>query len=192
MRKYLLYPFTDQRGTDHHRGVKSDWEMAKGLTAYQLFTGDKNDQCLKGLTDEQLYVFGHCDAGTHKLYSWDQKSKLKVEAVVTLLKDAKGLQPDKFTGKIKVWACYSASPSSSYFSLKTSSAFVQEFANQMHAAGYTNCGYFGYADSVLGGYQAFKDPSDPNDTGYHKVTESKKSRASAVQVQFYPQTKQKK
>jgi hypothetical protein len=118
------------------QGGYSGW---KGVTRDDVFCADTAgyQAALKSLNAaaDVLYIRGHCAPGAKCLVSDNMKTRIECADVVALLH---GELPFSFPGRVKVFACNSAS--APWFS----SSFVQEFADLMYANGYKSCRFYGY------------------------------------------------
>jgi hypothetical protein len=115
---------------------------------------------------DTLYIRGHCAVGSEYLQSDNQRTQIKYDAVVAHLMDE---LPKSFAGKIKIFACNSAS------SKLFSSSFVQRFADMMYVAGFKSCTFWGYTAEL-----------NTIAKNNHKMVKGKDQRASTVKTEVTP------
>jgi hypothetical protein len=130
---------------------------------------------------DDLYIFGHCDPGESELESWDHKTKISADDLVSALV-AKGL-PQDFAGKVKIFGCMSGKDYSWGLAVLTWKSFTQQFADLMWTRGYRQCRFFGYTESVRALYETI-------DGEEHKGTQpgwfAPAKRAKSARVEIYP------
>jgi hypothetical protein len=135
---------------------------------------------LKDIKDS-LYIMGQCTAGSTKLYSLDRKFDVEADWIVTMLDT---YLSKEFPGKIKVYACHSATGGAN-----KESPFAKLFADAMRKAGYTRCSFFGYNAQVSGfASKTYKGDSNVTDnSGQHRWTldgdnAGKRARISQIPI----------
>ena len=94
-------------------------------------TANKKSGTLGLLTaaKDTLYIMGQCAAGSERLYSLDLKHSIEADGIVKLLKD---YLKKEFAGKVKVFACHSATGGES-----GGESFAKRLASAMRTEGYT-------------------------------------------------------
>ena len=116
-----------------HQSIYADDKIAVRRAKFQSLTSQK----------DTLYIFGQCTAGSRLLFpirASISPDKVHAEALAKMLQD--GDLPDFFSGRIKIYACHSATPSS------TDDSFAKVFAREIRALGYESCKIIGYSAQV--------------------------------------------
>ena len=130
---------------------------------------------LKGERD-MLYIRGHCAAGSLVLQSSDHQQKITAAELRNTLFGKLDLD---FPGIIKIYACQSSKPDSSFW--ERFAPFAQQFADEMWATGYKKCSFYGYDTAVT---------THPMGEKNHKWSVEEdwtmNHRASVVRVQIIP------
>jgi len=144
--------------------------------------------------DDVLYIRGHGSPGSDRLSSSNHLETITVTQLVSFLD---GKLDKSFQGIIKVYACSSGSNwgTSRFFGLFLWYSFSQQFADAMYAAGYTQCRFFGYTESVSTEGVVFSDrieggSSEGGGPKYAVRNRRVVSRASAARVEVIPRGKQ--
>lgn len=156
---YVLHPFQDQR-TPEFDEAKKNWTQARTDKQNSLRTVENGGKPIKNgelvgpfkfiagrqLTEDSLadlttardtlYILGHCDTGSDNLKSVDSSHKISAKDLASLLKSS-GL-PKEFSGKVKVYACFSGIGTSQ------SESFALRFKRSMVAFEYLTCTIEGY------------------------------------------------
>ena len=139
-----------------------------------------------GITDlnDTLYIMGQCAPGLNTLYSLDQKSTITASALVAMLEP---YLDSEFPGKVKVYACHSATGGSS-----GGDSFAKRLADEMRMKSYCECRYFGYNAQVSGfATKDFKGDANVSDpSGQHKWTmdgpnTGKRARAALIEIPMF-------
>jgi hypothetical protein len=167
--------FKEKPGEDP---VKS-WSRATGVNATSTHNAKLMTLGALRNIDDSLYIMGQCAAGSKLLYSLNLKLDVEAGWIVPMLETY--LAKD-FPGKIKVYACHSATGGAN-----KESPFAKLFADAMRTAGYTKCSFFGYNAQVSGfASQTYKgDANVTNTAGQHRWTmdgENAGQRAKKSQV----------
>lgn len=173
----VFCPFPRVNSTEH---VISSigWNNIDGPS--EVFCLDDSDTAsqLFSLTGERdvLYIRGHCAPGSSFLQSSDHREKITVAELANTLFGKLDLD---FPGIIKIYACHSSKPDTTFW--ERFAPFAQQFADEMWVAGYDKCSFYGYDTAVTThpiGEENHKWSVEENWTMNH--------RASVVRVQIIP------
>ena len=93
--------------------------------------------------NDTLYIRGHCESGSSVLQSSDHSVNIDIPSIIEILNNK---LPFNFAGKLKVYACQSASSSGALFWKEQS--FAKRLSDAMIAAGWNACSYWGYTKEV--------------------------------------------
>jgi hypothetical protein len=135
---FHLYPFSasECRGRDE---IVLDLQ---GMPNFARYTGARLWE--EGLpTLSQLYIYGHCEPGMHKMAD-DTESKILDCAELAMRVKTCGLQ-GSFSGRVKIFGCSSGKSSDE----NDYTAFAEEFARRMRLQfKYNDCEFFGYSEDL--------------------------------------------
>lgn len=130
---------------------------------------------------DTIYIPGQCTSGVTTLWSFNKSQQISVMDLIAMLKT---YLPTTFQGKIKIYACHSASdgPDGKY-------SFAKKFAQMMRANGYNSCQYFGYTAQVSAYATAqYRGSANmANSANQHRFAmdgSNASQRASSVRVQL--------
>lgn len=196
---FFFYPFPTRNCSSVVHGDMTDWvaEMIAGdtkgveaftldamflitertATSFKKHVKNEADVYLKrvavvgahAIAGDTLYIVGHCDSGSSKLYSPDEKVSCTVDNLVGYLA---GLPVD-WPGRIKVLACESSK--NGWFG--ASQSFAKRLHDKLRLKGY-QCEIFGYTHSVASWYT-----SNPANTERHKYIDGKRSKDYLQKIQ---------
>lgn len=99
-----------------------------------------------GGADNQIYVYGGHGLAGYNGAGWPGDPGTSGSVVVPAREIAeqisdRGWAPSLFTGRLKVYSCFSGNPGSSV-------AFAALVANEMRTRGWTNCTFWGYLTKI--------------------------------------------
>lgn len=181
-----ITPFTRQLETEVINAIKEAEEEIKKKTnghkieydfAITIFHDDEmskryadSQSIFRGLTqNDQIYVLGHGSSGQDLIYADGSNENIDSETLVKLLIRC-GLE-EPFSGKIKLFSCYSAV--SGLFGFSKSFAYLVK--KRLKENNYNNCKVFGYQKSVIAEYRNIGLPNE-NTHKYYNITKSKSDK----------------